>query len=360
MCVTPKVFTVNGKRIEVACHNCWQCTENKINDWCGRCIAEKEDCKHATVYGLTYGGDNKITGDKTELGASILIYSDVQKWIKRLRRAGFPMRYFLCGEYGGAKGRVHWHVVCFWQDAVPEYENGKHNFSDKYWPHGMTYAEDLRSAGMPDYAEGDEIRAIRYVCKYVQKDVQEHAFVRMSKNPPLGDRYFRRRADTFARQGILPKDAFYSFPDVRGADGMPRKFYMSGVTLDNFCSEFIERWKERYGTHPLDVQHSEFLQNWTDKQAQRETVNKIEKREIRRIDRPERPHFRFTVRFDEALNLYVAESGVEKLFWTFDREGNRAWQDVIRTEAEAARLRAVCAQFRDPAMYRQGRDGQAS
>lgn len=349
MCVNKRVMIVNGLKRETACHNCWQCTENRINDWVGRCIAEKEDSKAVTVYGLTYGGDDKVTGVKTELGASILIYSDVQKWIKRLRAAGYPMRYLLCGEYGGAKGRVHWHVICFWKDKVPEFQDGIRNFNDPFWPHGFTYAEALK---------GDEIRAIRYVCKYVQKDSEEIAFVRMSKKPPLGDAYFRRRANTFAEQGILPKDAFYSFPDVRDPKtGKPRQFYMSGVTLDNFLSEFIERFQERYGLHPLDRQHSEFLQNWCDKQAPRVAVDDIQKRSFRVVARPEPPHFGFNVSWSEKLNMYVAERGSERLFWTYDQEGQKAWQSVIRTESEAARLRAVFALRREAEAYRHARDG---
>ncbi|AXH76137.1 MAG: replication initiator protein [Microviridae sp.] len=319
MCVTPRFLTLeSGMTVEVACRNCWQCCENKINDWVGRCIAEEQDAVHTTVYTLTYGGDDKVTGVPTELGASILIYSDVQKWLKRLRFAGYPLRFLLCGENGSLKGRVHWHVICFWQDKVPDYKNGIRNFNDPFWHHGFTMAEDLYEP---------KEKAIRYVCKYLQKSEGNSSFLRMSKKPPLGDGYFRRRAETFASQGILPKDAFYSFADVRDKDDMPVKYMMSGVTLDNFMETFINAWKKRYGIHPLDVQHSDFLLEWLDGVAPRVSGDSLEGRVFAPAP-VEPPHFAYSVSFNEKLNTYVAVCDSDVMFWC-KVQGVWIWSDFF-------------------------------
>lgn len=372
MCVTPlHLKTKSGLAVEAACRKCWQCVENQKNDWVGRNIAEMQDAGRVTVNHLTYGGDDRVTGEKTDLGASILIYADVRKWLMRLRsgrvdkasgeRIKYPLRFFAVGEYGELKGRSHWHVICYWQKQidkdgrpfvnVPAFDEYR-NFNDEWWPHGFTLTEDVR--------DGGQEKAIRYVCKYLQKADGGQSLMRMSKTPPLGGYYFRRLADTYARQGILPKDAFYSFPEILDTKGLPRKFMMQGVTLDNFCSDFIQAWKVRYGSHPLDVQHSEFLQSWCDAVAARPVSEGLDRRKMGGAPRvaPEAPHFGFRVHWHEPVNSWVADRGLERLYWSFDEKGERSWQDVIVTESQAASRRRRSAILRDADAYRSGRDGR--
>lgn len=329
MCITPRVMTnKNGLRVTAECQTCWQCKANKVNDWVGRGIAEEQYCAGSSFVTLTYGGDDKINKVKTELGASILIYSDVQRYIRKYRDAGYPCRYMLSGEYGSLKGRSHWHLILFWEIEVPP--NPKEvMFTDSFWC--STDDEGLKPFGHSLWRDVNPER-IAYVCKYLvadEADTEQETIFKTSKYPPLGAEYFRRRANTFVQQGILPKDGFYSFPDVRDKKtGLPRKFFMRGVTLDNFCEEFIRLWTDRYGEHPLDTQHSDWLLRWCDTKAKRSSSEvPVEPRKF--VSRPlQPPHFAYAVTYDDRLNTYVAQGNGERLLWR-PINGEWGWQKSL-------------------------------
>ena len=247
MCLEPTKIADVGF---VACRKCWQCLERKVDDWVGRNIAEGKTAKAAHVATLTYGEDRQ-TGGIDHIRAAVLTYSDVQKFLKYLRVDGYPVRYFVVGEYGSKKGRAHWHIVLYWKDAVPEHRL-RENFMQKHWPYGLSYWDKLTP------------EAIRYACKYLQKDHSDPAkqgYGPMpSKKPPLGDAYFRELAHRHVEQGIAPQNLFYSFPDVRrvphGTRGKtakalrdsakPIRFHMRDKTAQNFARYFVEEWERRY------------------------------------------------------------------------------------------------------------------
>ena len=156
MCIDPGKISDVGF---VACRKCWQCKETKIDDWVGRCVAESKTAKAAHVVTLTYGHDLE-TGDTDNIRAAVLTYSDVQKYLKYLRVDGYPVRYFVVGEYGSLKGRAHWHICLYWQDKVPDHVL-RENFSQKHWPHGWSYWDEASA------------KAVRYACKYMLKDVDD-------------------------------------------------------------------------------------------------------------------------------------------------------------------------------------------
>lgn len=252
MCLAPTRIPGQGF---VACRECWQCRERKVDDWVGRNIAENKTAQAACVVSLTYGRD-KSTKSPDHLRAAVLTYSDVQKMLKHLRVDGYPVRYFVTGEYGSTKGRAHWHIILYWQGAVPEYELQTEMYSWKYWPHGFAYFDKMGPA------------AVRYACKYLLKDSTDEAaqmFGPMpSKKPPLGDAFFRELAHKHVDAGLSPQNLFYSFPDVRrvlmGTRGKtakqfheqakPIQFHMTGKTAENFCRYFVERWEEVHPDRP--------------------------------------------------------------------------------------------------------------
>lgn len=201
---------------------------------------------------LTYGRDKN--GNEDHPNAAVLTYSDVQKYFKRLRFDGFPLRYFAVGEYGSQKGRAHWHLMVYWQGKVPPHELQKTYMQDQ-WPHGHSFWDKPSTA------------AIRYVCKYLTKEVDgkgRQYHLSMSKKPPLGHEYFKRLAERYVTQGIAPQEPFYWFGDVRDQEDKPIRFYMSGVSLDNFCQSYLDQWRERRGGHPPS---SPLLEEYCDRVA---------------------------------------------------------------------------------------------
>lgn len=231
MCVKLSLLP-NGS--EVNCRKCWQCREQKVDDWVGRCLAESKTSTACHSITLTYGEDE--TGEKDHLRAAILTYSDLQRMFKHLRVDGYKFKYFAVGEYGSMKGRAHWHLMIFWAGKVPPHELStvtEKRFHNKYWPHGFQHWEKPTA------------KSIRYVCKYIQKDMgkdERQGHLAMSKKPPLGNEYFHKLAGKYVAQGLAPQDLFYSFPEVKDKNGKPKRFYMTGVTATNYLEAFCVQW----------------------------------------------------------------------------------------------------------------------
>lgn len=233
MCITPGILQDGTK---IACRKCWQCLENRVEDWVGRCLAESKTVKHSYSITLTYGRDEN--GNEDHIRAAWLTYSDVQKFFKYMRADGIKFKYLVAGEYGSQKGRAHWHAILFFDEKLPDdivISNGTaKRFMNKYWPHGYQHWERPSAA------------SIRYVCKYITKDMgkeERQGHLSMSKKPPLGDLYFQLLAQQYVDAGLAPQDYTYGFPDVLDKKGKPKRFYMSGTTAKNFVEYFKERWR---------------------------------------------------------------------------------------------------------------------
>lgn len=230
---------------EIPCRKCSHCAEQRVTDWVGRCYAESKTAVATNSLTLTYGRDEQ--GNSDHFRAAWLTYSDMQKYFKRLRRDGYQFRYLVAGEYGSTKGRAHWHAIMFWAGKVPPHklttsDHDKHFWHDEYWPHGHQIWKKAHE------------KSVRYVCKYIQKDVgkeEQQAIFRMSKKPPIGHDFFRQLAMRYVEAGLAPQDMTYSFPEVKGKDGKPRKFYMGETTLRNYLETYKALWRRhKGGWHP--------------------------------------------------------------------------------------------------------------
>lgn len=251
MCIAPNRLQ-DGT--ETACHRCWQCREQSINDWTGRNIAEMKTAKACHAVTLTYGRNN--VNDEAHERTVVLTYSDVQKFLYKLRRHGYPVRYFVAGEYGTKKGRAHWHIILYWQDKVPGniplrqnwmFErlgaDGKQAQDEKglpafFWDHGWTYWQKVTP------------HTARYVCKYLQKGMGDDAAqgkLQMSKYPPLGTDYFEGLAESYAKQGLAPRTLEYSFQGVRKRDKkgqmVASTYMLTGRTAELFLDQYMAAWK---------------------------------------------------------------------------------------------------------------------
>lgn len=342
MCLNP-VLLPNGR--EVACRKCWQCIRRKIDDWCGRCIAESRTAAATHLVTLTYGRDRHIDA-VDHLQAAVLTYSDVQKFLRSYRDAGFPVRYFVVGEYGSMKGRAHWHALLFWPEKVPEKQLGVRQ-DDEHWPHGHTFWQ--RSS--PE--------TVRYVCKYIAKEAEteERQYqMGLSRMPPLGDDYFRDLARRHVEAGLAPQDFVYEFADVCDRHGKVIKYTMRGKTRENFLRYFVHGWWERYGDHPPE---SEIVSSFIDDPSRSESRAELQKQAQRVLDQ-ERAGVRrlgdvtgarpFTgmvrkpnpsdlrrwmdpqrLRFSETLNvwLYTFEGGQGPWYWAKSADGVYGWRARI-------------------------------
>ncbi|QCS37060.1 replication initiation protein [Tortoise microvirus 47] len=339
MCLNPSRIPDVGY---VACRECWQCRERKIDDWVGRNIAENKTAKAAHFVTLTYGRDES-TASPDHIKAAVLTYSDVQKFLKLLRFHKYPVRYFVVGEYGDLKGRAHWHIILYWQDRVPDVRLRK-NIMFEHWPHGWSYWDDVNAG------------TVRYCCKYLVKvmgDENGQIFGPMpSKKPPLGDAYFRQLAQRYVDAGIAPQDPYYSFPDVRRvpagtrartkyefkAQAEPIRFMMGGKTLENFCGYVVEGWRKKYNDEPPK---SEMIWAYLDKGLTQyvESISVPQFNQVRFVPRPDDPPMGGTGPFpDEKMNVYYSDVDGQRLFYSYDSEGELGWHEKIGLDAAKQRL----------------------
>lgn len=343
MCVNPIFLPEQG--VEVACHKCWQCVRNKIDDWTGRCIAESQTAIATRSVTLTYGRDNRI-GNIDHVSAAVLTYSHVQVYVRALRDAGYSVRYFVVGEYGTRKGRTHWHIILFFQDKVPLRPLDR-QIECEFWPHGWSFWQ----LASPE--------AVRYVTKYIAKEVatedrQYHQG--LSKQPPLGDAWFKEYARKYCLQGLAPQDVCYSFEHVRDRHDRAVKFYMQGVTAENFLEEFTEQWSViNPGVH---IPPSDLVETYLDavvRDGSPDSAKRVlagEKLKIYTLRDSVIVHpFTGTVQFpmmqdlrswmdpsrltfDEKLNVwtYPFEGGQKPWYWARDAGGSYGWRAKVGVE----------------------------
>ncbi|WP_442082402.1 rolling circle replication-associated protein [Rhizobium brockwellii] len=327
----------------------------------GRCIAESKTSVAATSITLTYGRDAE--GNESHARAAILSYSDVQKYFKQLRRRGYPCRYFVTGEMGSEKGRAHWHGIIFWKKKVPtdqwDYGNNSWNdwkplderikrpmmwnkrFHDPAWPHGFSHWEPVQKGTMRG--------SIRYVCKYIHKNVDDKASqskLAMSKMPPLGAEYFEQRAQKFVEEGISPQDRFYQFPnEAAQKDGTPLRFRLAGKSADLFCQHFIDKWRGYPATgfegppscpRGWHYPHSEWLEEYEDRMTRDEWDREAEfAPALKPLERrwPMQPPFGYSdeqIEWDPMAFSPRVKTEAGYLWYGPDEEGRkRAWRSVV-------------------------------
>ncbi len=334
MCLHPNFIKELG--VTVGCRKCWQCVQKAQLDWVGRCIAEYKTSTIAHDVTLTYGRDPDQRPDHER--ATVLFYSDVQKWFKRLRKDGFKFRYFVVGEYGSEHGRSHWHLLIFWQGPAPKVQLKTRRVQGK-WNLGWSYWREPSLDG------------IRYMCKYIQKDQgdeERQGHLSMSKKPPLGTEYFQELADKYVCEGVAPQDLFYTFPEARRQNGERLKFQLQGKTAENFLTQFLQSWKSRRPKRHLP--NSELIEKFQDRQATEEDggenweekfrdIQKTKSTSTLTLGKPFRPLWADEFSYSEKLNTWVAVDNNDNgkvLFWTFDEKGVQGWHGKIRGIQDAA------------------------
>lgn len=266
MCINPSNIEVNGESVQVGCRLCWQCRKNRVNDLVGRCIAEQQTASQTLAVTLTYT-------DEAGANAAVLVYKDVQDFMKRFRKGGYTVRYIVAGEYGSQKGRAHWHAIFFlygntlnvvedpkergeWDIILPRYDDDPWAriqwapWSSKSEGRGFAYFQQ------PDYG------GFRYLLKYVLKDQSQSVSIThlaMSKKPPLGYAYFMENAAQHVAQGVLPQSPDYSFADF-DSNGKRRRYYLQGRMRELWIERIDELWREKRG-EPISNEWYELMRD---------------------------------------------------------------------------------------------------
>lgn len=225
----------NPKVMLIPCGQCIGCRIRQREDWTTRIELEARDYPKEEVWfiTLTYDDDHvpgmivrtgeimrKVQytwkpGEKRPESVQILLYEDIQKFIKRLRKAyRGKLRYFVAGEYGEQTARPHYHMILYgWRPTDLEnlYKIHHNGYYTSKW------MEDLWKMGQIQIAQAVP-ETYRYVAGYVTKKMYEidgkkanqyyelgqtKPFACMSLKPGLGDRYYQEHKAEIWKQGYI-------------------------------------------------------------------------------------------------------------------------------------------------------------
>ena len=114
-----KEYSKEFASFQLPCGKCLECRLAYAREWAIRCVHEASMHEKNIFLTLTYN-DESLKSPK-------LIYSDVQNFIKKLRKRPYskdgqfvhksedpePMGFFVTGEYGEQTKRPHWHLIVF-------------------------------------------------------------------------------------------------------------------------------------------------------------------------------------------------------------------------------------------------------
>lgn len=225
----------NPKVMLIPCGQCIGCRIRQREDWTTRIELEARNYPKEEVWfiTLTYDDDHvpgmilktgeimrKVQytwkpGEKRPTSVQILLYEDIQKFLKRLRKKHVgKMRYFIAGEYGEQTARPHYHMILYgWKPT--DLENLYKIHHNGYYTSKWLY--DLWGMGQIQIAQAVP-ETYRYVAGYVTKKMYEidgkkantyyelgqpKPFACMSLKPGLGDKYYQEHKAEIWRQGYI-------------------------------------------------------------------------------------------------------------------------------------------------------------
>lgn len=225
----------NPKVMLIPCGQCIGCRIRQREDWTTRIELEARDYPKEQVWfiTLTYDDDHvpgmivktgeimrKVQytwkpGEKRPESVQILLYEDIQKFLKRLRKAyRGKLRYFVAGEYGEQTARPHYHMILYgWEPTDLEnlykiHHNGYYN---------SKWLANLWGMGQIQIAQAVP-ETYRYVAGYVTKKMYEldgkkanayyelgqtKPFACMSLKPGIGDNYYQEHKAEIWQRGYI-------------------------------------------------------------------------------------------------------------------------------------------------------------
>lgn len=225
----------NPKVMLIPCGQCIGCRIRQREDWTTRIELEARDYPKEQVWfiTLTYDEDHvpgmivktgeimrKVQytwkpGEKRPESVQILLYEDIQKFLKRLRKAyKGKLRYFVAGEYGEQTARPHYHMILYgWKptDLKNLYKIHHNGYYTSEW------LTNLWGMGQIQIAQAVP-ETYRYVAGYVTKKMYEingqksnayyelgqtKPFACMSLKPGLGDHYYQEHKAEIWQQGYI-------------------------------------------------------------------------------------------------------------------------------------------------------------
>jgi len=181
-----------------------------------RCLHEAQLSKENCFITLTYRDECLPAG-------GCLNYSDFQLFMKRFRKAVCPVRprFYMCGEYGEALSRPHYHACIFgydfkdklsWKKTSAGFMIYRSAMLETLWPHGHSSLGEVN------------FQTAAYVARYCMKKING---LRASEH------YLRVDPDTGELYSMVPEFTHMSLKPGIGASWFSR--FLTDVFPHDYC-----------------------------------------------------------------------------------------------------------------------------
>ena len=145
------------------CGQCIECRLAYSREWAIRITHEQMMHEKSCMLNLTYDDDHLPKHGQ-------LVKADLQKFFKRLRKAGYKFRYVASGEYGEQTRRPHFHIALFGVDfdfdrlLFGRASGGDRTYTSctaaRYWPQGNHLIGTLN------------FESAAYIARYILKKIK--------------------------------------------------------------------------------------------------------------------------------------------------------------------------------------------
>ncbi|ALS03610.1 VP4 [Gokushovirus WZ-2015a] len=219
----------------IPCGQCIGCRIRQREDWTTRIELEARQWPKERVWFITLTYDDEHVpgmilktgellrkaqyvwkpGEEAPKSVQTLLYTDVQKFLKRLRKAyKAKLRFFCAGEYGEQTARPHYHMILYGWEPTDLKQLYKIHHNGYYTSEWMA---SIWGMGQIQIAQATP-ETYRYVAGYVTKKMyeidgekanvyyklgQQKPFACMSLKPGLGDAYYQEHKAEIWRQGYI-------------------------------------------------------------------------------------------------------------------------------------------------------------
>lgn len=200
--------------LQLPCGQCIGCRLERSRQWAVRCLHESTLHERNAFITLTYDESNLPPGGS-------LMYSDFQKFMKRLRKVAGKVTFYCGGEYGEGLSRPHYHACIFGYDFpdkvyLKKSSDGSRLYTSKLlerlWPFGMSCTGDVTFASAAYIARycvqkvnGDRAKA-HYEVITEDGEIIDRCpeFNHMSLKPAIGKRWLEKyQTDVYPRDYVV-------------------------------------------------------------------------------------------------------------------------------------------------------------
>ena len=266
------------QELKLPCGYCEGCLLERSRQWAVRCMHEAQMWERNCFITLTYEQTppwNSLRPKDFQLFMKRLRkrekgFQQGQVWSRKLRayKMGYPIRYYMAGEYGTQRGRPHYHACLFnFSFTDLEFLRRTNSGSDLYrsplleslWPHGFSSVGNVT------------FESAAYVARYVMKKQQQEEFDKhalvdwetgevvarhreynsMSLKPGIGSKFL----DEYTSD-VFPND----YVIVNGHKAKPPRYYLKRLEkADPEAYEYVKGSRELRGLEKCEDNTEERL-----------------------------------------------------------------------------------------------------